>query len=110
MNSRFKRLFLVGTAAMLGGGLSAGLVPSKAAPGIADIQGAYEREAATTQSSHSRGLAIRSAECSAGQDGSYLCWVQYSDAEKAETAIQFDVVVLSRVSTGWRLDSGLCKQ
>lgn len=111
MNSYLGKLTLVGAACAIAGGLVAALAVSpNAAPRIEEIQGAYEREAAAADARHSKSLSIRSAQCAADRDATHLCWIQFTEGDEPAAAIQFDVVVVSRTSAGWRLDSGLCKQ
>lgn len=113
MNLCFRKPAVLGAAAAaaVGGGLAAAVaVAPHTPPRIEEIQRAYEREAATASARHSKSLTIRSAKCAADQDSSLLCWVQYTEGAEPTSQIQFDVVVLSRTSLGWRLESGLCKQ
>jgi hypothetical protein len=85
-----------------------------ALPDFAAIQTAYEREAATGNSLHDRGLRVLNARCHqsdprAGGEQA-LCEVTFTSQDDPTERLYFDIVAVARTGNGWTLKSGLCKR
>jgi hypothetical protein len=78
------------------------------APGIADIQFAYEREAYVGSPFHDNGLEVLKADCRDNGKDIFLCEVRFISKGDPERPY-FDIVTLARAGEDWLLTSGLCK-
>jgi hypothetical protein len=80
-----------------------------AAPDVAAIQTAYEREAPAGSALHDKGLQVLKAKCRDDGIDQFLCEITFilkGDPERP----YFDFVAVARAGEGWELKSGLCKQ
>ncbi len=81
-----------------------------AAPDVAIIQAAYEREASAGGSLHDIGLRVLNAKCHGGDGGGYLCEVTFTASSDPNGRLYFDIVALAHSNDAWTLTSGLCKR
>jgi hypothetical protein len=80
-----------------------------AAPDIAAIQTAYEREAPAGSALHQKGLQVLQAKCRDDGADKFLCEVMFilkGDPERP----YFDVATVAQAGEAWELKSGLCKK
>lgn len=80
-----------------------------AAPGIAVIQSAYDREAAAGSKLHDNTLHVLQAKCHGYGTDKYRCEVTFISKRDPTERQFFDIVAIARVADGWELKSGLCK-
>jgi hypothetical protein len=81
-----------------------------AAPGVAVIQTAYEREATTDNKLHDKGLQVLQAKCHDEGSDKFLCEVTFISTSDPTERLYFDIVAVARDGDGWDLKSGLCKR
>jgi len=79
-----------------------------AVPDVGAIQTAYEREAASGNPLHDKGLQILKAKCHDGTER-FLCEVMFISKSDPNERLYFDIVAVTRNADGWQLKSGLCK-
>jgi nickel-dependent lactate racemase len=80
-------------------------------PSVANIQAAYEREAAREAARHDKDLEVLSADCSrAASSPQFLCWVTYASKNHSPRQLNYDVVTMERKGDEWELQGGLCKR
>jgi hypothetical protein len=82
-----------------------------AAPDIAAIQTAYQREESGGSTLHDKGLQVLEAKCHEpnGTDA-FLCEVTFVSKSDPTERLYFDIVAVARGRDGWQLKSGLCKR
>lgn len=81
-----------------------------AAPDIAAIQTAYEREESAGNALHDEGLEVLQAKCHDGTADAFLCEVTFVSKSDPTERLYFDIVAVTRTGDGWQLKSGLCKR
>jgi hypothetical protein len=81
-----------------------------AAPDVATLQTAYEREAATGSKLHDRDLKVLQAKCHDDSKDGFLCEVMFTSTTDTNERLYFDIVAVARKGSGWELKSGLCKR
>jgi hypothetical protein len=78
------------------------------APGITDIQSAYEREAYVGSPLHDNGLQVLKADCHPDGIDIFLCEIRFISKGDPERPY-FDIATVARAGEAWELTSGLCK-
>jgi hypothetical protein len=81
-----------------------------AAPDVAVIQSAYEREADAGSTLHDKGLQVLEAKCHDNAAEGFLCEVTFVSRSDPTGRLYFDIVAVARAGDGWALKSGLCKR
>jgi hypothetical protein len=81
-----------------------------AAPDIAAIQTAYEREASAGSTLHDKGLQVLHAKCHDNSTDGFFCEVTFISKGDPAERLYFDIVAVARAGDGWELKSGLCKR
>jgi hypothetical protein len=81
-----------------------------AAPDVAVIQNAYEREASTGSALHDQGLQVLQAKCHGNSTDRFLCEVTFISKTDPGERLYFDIVAVELVAGAWELKSGLCKR
>jgi hypothetical protein len=85
-------------------------LPCAAGPDVSTIQAAYEREEASGSAAHDKQLKILDAKCHDTTGGQYLCEVTFMSNNDPDERLYFDIAAITRMNTGWKLASGLCKR
>jgi hypothetical protein len=81
-----------------------------AAPSVAVIQSAYDREAADGSKLHDKTLQVLQAKCRDDGTDKYRCEVTFISKNDPIERPYFDIVAVARVAGGWEFKSGLCKR
>jgi hypothetical protein len=81
-----------------------------AAPDVAVIQLAYEREASAGSKVHDKDLQVLQSKCHDDGIDRFLCEVTFISRSDPGQRLFFDIVAVVRAADGWELKSGLCKR
>jgi hypothetical protein len=81
-----------------------------AAPDVAIIQSAYEREASAGSVLHDKDLQVMQAKCHDDTTDRFLCEIMFISKTDRTGRLYFDIVAVARSGNGWELKSGLCKR
>jgi hypothetical protein len=81
-----------------------------AAPDVAVIQTAYEREESTGSTLHDKGLQVLEAKCHDNSGNEFLCEVTFISKSDPTERLYFDIVAVAFSGHAWVLKSGLCKR
>jgi hypothetical protein len=99
-------------AVVAGGGLALAHWSAGAprAPGIGDVQGAYDGAAASSGSQHIPGLKVLGVQCDKSAKARYSCEVGFSLPHQDDDRVYLDVALVERSGARWKLLAGLCKR
>jgi len=84
--------------------------PAPPSPTVASVQAAYEREAATGDPKHDKGLEVLAVECGAPRSRQHLCWITFTTRTNPERPLYYDVASIEETDGGFKLTSGLCRR
>ena len=87
-----------------------GALSCDAAPDVAVIQSAYEREASAGSALHDKDLQVLQTKCHDNGTDQFLCEVTFISKSDPSERLYFDIVAVARVAGAWELKSGLCKR
>jgi hypothetical protein len=87
-----------------------GAVFCPAAPDVAVIQSAYDREASAGSKLHDKDLQVLDSKCHDNSADGYLCEVTFISKADPTERLYFDIVSVARAADGWQLKSGLCRR
>ena len=97
--------------ALAAGLLSAGgAQATPAAPGIAELQAAYDAAEQQSPTSHTRGLRIVGSDCEAAASGRFSCQIGFRLPDDAEERVYLDAALVEAADGPWKLINGLCQR
>jgi hypothetical protein len=103
--------FAVFVAALALGRLIGQAFAVEGTPTVADLQGAYDREAGQDSALHDKDLKIVGAECQPAESARFFCEVGFVKTGDDPDRVYLDAAVVEREApTRWKLLSGLCRR
>jgi hypothetical protein len=97
-------------AAVAGAGLGLSSRSPSATPGLAEIQRAYDNEAAVAGDKHDKNLKVVGVDCEKDAGPRISCQVGFVEPADFGDRVFLDAALLERKGADWKLLRGLCRR